>query len=558
VQALSIAQNNTTSLNNLVLGQIQRFQSAINPEGFPGETFVTPVTFPSFLSQNRYTEFAVYAQDNWSLGDRVKLNLGVRYDYFGPQRKSVPKYDSNFYYADPNLDTASATPQEILASVRGGQVFASNESPVGGLWAQDKNNFAPRLGFAWDINGDGRSALRGGYGMAYERNFGNVTYNVLFNPPLYLVTQIDVPANVASQPIFSENAGPFGGVAGVTKTIPAGSLRHVDQNIKTAYNHIYGLSFTKELPAGVTGSVEYNGSTGKKLYDLADVNKLGAALVYEGVGTALQRPNTQYGAFNTRGNRGKSQYHSVVFSADTRQLGNTGLALTSKYTLSNAKDNLSGTFSDADNNGYFQLGYLDAFDPDLDYGYAGFDVRHRFSASAIWSLPFGGTNPWAGGWQMNALFTARSGYPFSVFDCTNAFVFCMRADDPFGVDRTTNSPVATGEPNEFTLLDLQQLYDIRGGYAHPLTGTSDFGPYPDTMTARNAFRGPGAWNVDFIVGKRFRFGNKAALIRLEAYNVFNHHNMYPRTDVAQVDSFETVTGFKDDWRRMQLGFKFEF
>ena len=559
VQALSITANHSQSLNNLVVGQIQRFQSAINPDGFPGETFVTPVSFPSFLSKNRYTEFALYAQDNWSIGDRVKLNLGMRYDYFGPQRKSDPKYDSNFYYGDADLDTTSASPQEILAAVRTGQVFASNESPVGGLWKQDKDNFAPRLGFAWDVNGDGRTALRGGYGIAYERNFGNVTYNVLFNPPLYLVTQIDVPANVASQPIFTENAGPFGGVAGVTKTIPNGSLRHIDQNIQTAFNHIYGLSFQKELPAGVTGSIEYNGSTGRKLYDLADINKLGASLVYEGIGTASQRPNQQYGAFNTRGNRGKSQYHSVVFSADTRQFGSTGLALTSKYTLSRAKDNLSGTFSDADNNGYFQLGYLDAFDPELDYGYAGFDVRHRFAASAIWSVPFAENSPWLGGWQVNALFTARSGYPFSVFDCANATgVFCMRADDPIGVTRNTNLSDPTGSPNEFTLLDLSQLAAIAGGYAHPLTGNTDFGPYPDTMTKRNDFRGPGAWDMDFIIGKRFRFGSKAALIRLEAYNVFNHHNMYPRTDVAQVESFTTITGFKDNWRRMQLGFKFEF
>ena len=580
VEALSIANNNTNSLNNLVLGNIQRFQAAINPDGYPVvETFVTPVTFPSFLSRNRYTEFALYAQDNWSLGDRFKLNLGVRYDYFGPQRKSEPKYDSNFYYADPDLDTTSASPQEILAAVRDGRALPTNESPVGGLWNQDKNNFAPRLGFAWDVSGDGRSALRGGYGMAYERNFGNVTYNVLFNPPLYLVATIDSPIDVATQPIFTDNAGPFGGVAGVVKTIPRGSLRHVDENIKAAYNHIYGLSFTKELPAGITGSVEYNGSTGRKLYDLADVNKAGAPIVYEGIGAGANcvagfqqffagvanppaactaRANSQYSAFNTRGNRGRSQYHGLVFSADSRQFGNTGLALTSKYTLSNAKDNLSGTFSDADNNGYFQLGYLDAFDPDLDYGYAGFDVRHRFSASAIWSVPFGGTNPWAGGWQVNALFTARSGYPFSVFDCATAFIFCKRADDPIGVDLTTNSPVATGNPNEFDLLDLTPLKPFNGTYQHPVQGSSDFGPYPDSMTKRNAFRGPGAWNVDFIVGKRFRFGNKAALIRLEAYNVFNHHNMYPRTDAAQVDAADTIIGFKDDWRRMQLGFKFEF
>jgi outer membrane receptor protein involved in Fe transport len=558
VEGLSITPNNTVALNNLVTGNINRFQAAINPGGFPGGTYVTPVSFPSFLSENRYTEFALYAQDNWNLGDRLKVNLGVRYDYFGPQRKSDPKFDSNFYYADPDLDINSDSPQEILASIRGGQVLETPDAPGGTLWRQDKDNFAPRFGFAWDVNGDGRTALRGGYGIAYERNYGNVTYNVLFNPPLYLVGTIDAPTDVASLPIFVDNAGPFGGVAGVVKTIPRGSLRHVDQNIQTAYGHIYGLAFQKELRAGVTGSIEYNGSTGRKLYDLSDPNKVGAPFVYEGIGGPFDRANSQYTAFNTRGNRGKSQYHSVVFSADTRQLGTTGLALTSKYTLSRSRDNLSGTFSDADNNGYYQLGYLDVFDPDLDYGFAGFDVRHRFSASAIWSVPFANDSPWLGGWQVNALFTARSGYPFTVFDCTNGVVFCMRALDPDGIDRSVNSGVATGSPNEYDLLDLSGLVPYVGTYAHPTQGSSDFGPYPSEMTERNAFRGPGAWNLDMSVGKRFRFGSKAGLIRLEMYNVFNHANMYARTEAANVDSFTSITGFKDDFRRMQLGFKFEF
>ncbi len=582
VEALSTNTNNTTSLNNLVTGNINRFQAAINPGGFPGGTYVTPVSSPSFLSKNRYTEFALYAQDNWNIGNRLKLNLGVRYDYFGPQRKSDPKYDSNFYYggsSGDDISVTSSTPQEILAGLRTGSVQPSNTSPLGALWKQDKDNIAPRIGFAWDVNGDGRTALRGGYGIAYERNFGNVTYNVLFNPPLYLVATIDSPTDIASQPIYVDNAGPFGGVAGVTKTIPGGSVRHIDQNIETAYGHIYGLAFQKELGRGVTGSVEYNGSTGRKLYDLSDPNKVGAPFVYEGLGagtdcvTGLQnffagiaappavclaRANTQYTAFNTRGNRGESQYHSIVFSADTRQLGSTGLALTSKYTLSRAKDNLSGTFTDADNNGYYQTGYLDVFNPSLDYGYAGFDVRHRFSASAIWSVPYGGSDPWLGGWQVNALFTARSGYPFTVFDCTNGVVFCMRALDPDGIDRSVNSPVATGDPNEYDLLDLSGLVPYVGTYAHPTQGSSDFGPYPDSMTERNAFRGPGAWNLDMSIGKRFRFGNKAGLIRLEMYNVFNHANMYARTEQANVDSFTSITGFKDDFRRMQLGFKFEF
>ena len=93
---------------------------------------------------------------------------------------------------------------------------------------------------------------------------------------------------------------------------------------------------------------------------------------------------------------------------------------------------------------------------------------------------------------------------------------------------------------------------------NPLTGNSDFGPYPSSMTQRDAFRGPGAWNVDFIVGKRFHFGSKAIMGRLEVYNLFNHHNLYVHSDAADVSSFSTITGFLDNERRMQLGIKFEF
>jgi hypothetical protein len=116
---------------------------------------------------------------------------------------------------------------------------------------------------------------------------------------------------------------------------------------------------------------------------------------------------------------------------------------------------------------------------------------------------------------------------------------------------------ATHNPNEF-VGDLA-LDSRRRREACPKTGTSDFGPYPASMTERDAFRGPGAWNVDFIVGKRFRFGtSKAALVRLEAYNLFNHHNMFVRSDAADISTHSSITGFLDNERRMQLGFKFEF
>ena len=560
IEALSIANNTLNSLDHFVTGTIERFQAAINPEGFPGETFVTPVQQPSFTSHNKYDEFALYVQDNWSAGPRLTVNLGLRYEFYGPQRKSDPKYDSNFYYADVNASVNSSTPQEIIDSVRNGQVFDSNVSPVGGLWKNDWNNFAPRIGAAWDVNGDGRTSLRAGYGIAYERNFGNVTYNVLFNPPLYLVSTIDSPTDIPSQPIYVENGGPFAGTPGVTKTIPFGSLRHVDQNISTAYVHQYGVSFQKQLNDSWTGSVDYNGSTGRQLYDLADVNKRGAALIYEGVGSPTARPNPQYGAFNTRGNRGRSQYHGVTFSLDSREIAETGVMLTSRYNLGWAKDNLSETFSQG-NNGNYNTGYLDAFDPMLDYSAAEHDVRHRVSISAVWNIPYqgsGGKGAALGGWQVNGIFTGRSGYPFSVFDCTNATTVCMRAVDPGDMDKNVGSGVPTGNPNEYELLDLTPLLGSAGSYINPLTGNTDFGPYPSDMTERDAFRGPGAWNINMGINKRFRFGTKAVQARFEVFNLFNHANMYVRTDNTDISSTSIINGYRADYRRMQLGVKYEF
>ena len=561
VEALNTNSAALPALDNFVLGQLRRFQTAINPEGYPGGTYTTPVTLPSFTSFNRYDEFALYANDNWSIAPRVTLNLGVRYEYYGPQKKSDPKFDSNFYYGDANVSVNTSSPADIVRGIANGQTLPTDQSPIGALWKSDWNNWAPRLGFAWDVKGDGRTSVRGGYGMSYERNFGNVTYNVLFNPPKYLVASIDAGVDVATMPIFVDNAGPFGGVAGVTKTIPGGSLRHIDQNIETAYAHFYGLSVQHQIGQAMTGSVEYTGSSGRKLYDLADPNKPGAALVYTGTGTASSRPNPRFSAFNTRGNRGESQYHGVTFGLDVRQLANTGLQMSAKYTLSNTHDNLSTTFSESNND--FNLGYLDAFDPMLDWGYADFDVRHRLALSGVWVLPFGQSatgvaKALASDWQLNWIFTARTGYPFSLFDCTNGAFYCMRAENPDGIDLNATDGDSTGNPNEFSLFDLTPLLSHAGGYLNAITGNSDFGPYPADMTKRNAVRGPGYWNIDFGLSKRVRFGTRAVQFRIEAYNLLNHANMFAKTDTADLSSATEITGTRSGNRRIQLGAKFEF
>jgi hypothetical protein len=212
----------------------------------------------------------------------------------------------------------------------------------------------------------------------------------------------------------------------------------------------------------------------------------------------------------------------------------------------------------------------------LDYGYAQFDIRHRLIFAGVWELPLfrnseGATRTILGGWQLNWIFSARTGIPFTTFDCTNAqFAVCMRAEDPVGIDKNATNGPGTGNPNEFLLLDLTPIMGSAGAYVNPITGNSEFGPWPATMTERDAFRGPGAWFFDLGLSKRFRFGDRYALqLRVEAYNVFNHANMYAVSGNADVSSFSEITGWKgyssslggvvgDGQRRIQLAAKFEF
>ena len=152
-----------------------------------------------------------------------------------------------------------------------------------------------------------------------------------------------------------------------------------------------------------------------------------------------------------------------------QRAGNTGLAYTARYTLSRAKDNLSNTFSCGSNNGIANgLGFLDPLNPDLDWGYAEFDVRHRVVASAIWEIPLarnssGAAKALLNGWQLSALFTARSGRPFSIGDCSNGVDFyCARMALVAPVSGYMQRPT----PDAVEYVRLPRHQQPGGGYRH--------------------------------------------------------------------------------------------
>ncbi|HYN85766.1 MAG TPA: TonB-dependent receptor [Pyrinomonadaceae bacterium] len=556
----------TAGFNNFVLGNLQQFQVAVDPQGqfFPGETVSLPVSQPSFSRSNRYNEIALYVNDSFRVRPTVTLNLGLRYEYYGVQHNKDPELDANFYFGSGS---------NVAEQIRNGRVFRAEESPVGALWRRDLNNFAPRLGFAWDVTGDGKTSLRGGYGLSYERNFGNVTFNVLQNVPNYAVVTVTpgVPGfPTVEAPAPNNNLGPLGG-AGGTAALPGRlNVRHVNENIRNAYAHFWSAAFEREVAPRTVASLEYTGSKGVNLYDLTNANRVGIAchLLGEDQCFTADNPlallNTQYFPLNTRGNLGRSDYHALIASLESSNFSDLGLQFTARYTFARAKDNLSSTFSEGQN--AFNLGFLDAFDPDLDYGYADFDVRHRFVGSFNWDTgQVLGLNSHSndfvrhalGGWTFTGIVNLRTGTPFSVFDCTNTFFqVCPRVINDGSLSlEVPGNPQGTGQPNEFMLVDLTGVTEH---HLDPLTGTGEFGPWPANMTARNAFRGPGFWNVDFGLYKNFRLGERYGLqFRGEFYNAFNHANLFLNGATVDVTA-GTVTGFKTGPRNVQFAVKFTF
>jgi hypothetical protein len=559
-----LGTNVGAQLDNLILGTLALFAAPVDPQdSYPGDVVTLPLGPPNTRRQNRYHEWAVYLADTWSVSERVKLNLGLRYEYFGVQENADPRLDSNFYYG------AGATRAE---QIRSGRVWPAPDSPVGGLWRPDRNNLAPRVGVAWDVAGDGKTSLRAGYGIGYERNFGNVTYNVNQNPPRYAVVTmrsgVDIPPS--QNRITTDPRGPLSGTGSVP--LPRTSLRHVDENIRTAHAHFWSLALQRELFAANYAEVAYAGSKGVDLYSIADPNRPGSGPVYLGDPPGLGRINTQYSALNTRGNDGSSLYHGLTLGWDARRLAGSGLQVTARYTLGFARDNLSSTFSESWNQ--YNLGFLDAFDPGLDDGWADHDVRHRFVMSGIWQLPLGRSGSgWKhallGDWSFNWLLTAQSGAPFTIYDCTNALSACMRLLDV--APRAPYTATPAGDPNAFVYLDFSNQAAGFGAYVNPLTGTGDLGPFPEDMEERNSYRRPGRWNVDATLAKRIRFGDRVSLqLRFEVFNVFNHANLYVLEYAADASASPSITAFKgyvpdftgsvpgDGQRRIQLGARLEF
>lgn len=575
-----LGSSQAKGLQDFLSGNLYEFEAAVNPKGAvpcaqnpytkvltqtSGCTINLPAGSPAFGRSDRYRDWAVYAQDQWRASPQLTFDYGVRYEYFGVQHNNNPNLDANFYYGPGN---------SLPAQIRSGQVLTVPNSPIHSLWSPQHGTVAPRIGLAYDVFGNGKTSIRAGYGISYERNFGNVTFNLIQNPPNYAVvvingcqypntvsaggtTNCNSSTNPAPAVVTNSNLGPLAGASG-SVPLPPASLRHVDQNIRTAQTQFHSVAIDQQLSRNTVVEIAYNGSRGVHLYDIKNYNIPGSGNLYLGdpltVGgnTALTYLNPQFKNDNNRGSNGDSYYNGLNVQFNTRDIYHSGLSLIANYTLSHSLDDLSTAFSE-DSTSNFELGYTNAFDPGLDHGSSDFDLRHRFVVAPIYRVPDLKGQPFAvrealSGWEVTGIFTMRTGTPFSFFDSTNnnSGYQVVRYNPASRVTHTLFKSIPTGAPNSgnyYTLTGSSTL-PANVPFGNPaLLGISDLGPYPSTMTARNLFRGPGAYNFDTSISKQFpiREGMNIEL-RAEAFNVTNHHNLYIQESQTDAFNFGKGTG----------------
>ena len=527
-------------------------EASINPT-------VTPATRPNYYRGFRANEFAAYIQDDWRIHPRLTLNLGVRWDYFGPPHNFQAGLDSNFYSGAPVVPlTCGGVPCQqvnqflpasnpVIAAFGTGNLQVRNNE----IWNKDTNNFAPRLGFSYDVTGKQKLVMRGGFGIAYDRMYNNVFENLRFNPPFFcfcnfgsLVNGVTGSAQ-ATPGIYTVPFSSFGLFNSPTEFptgLPKTSPRAIDQNLVTAYYEQANYGFQYEIAKDLIWETNYVGTFGRKLLGIKNLNTYPGRLAgginpdnpIPGTTNAGVRPNPLVNSINLRTNGFDSNYNALQTSLRKRFAN--GLSFDANYTYSKALDQLSDTFTPRGAAGVVQP--TDSLNPQLDYGPADFNIKHRFVVSYSYDLPFLKANRWLGGWSVSGIVTAQSGVPFAPFngasdgsgDTNHDGVFNDRLAYVGGGSITRsylNSSPADGyfNPGSFTTI---------GTVANPSTiincpagvngGLWCEGPSVGQIN-RGSLTGPKYVDVDMSLAKRFKITESAGLtFQAGFFNIFNHPN----------------------------------
>jgi hypothetical protein len=501
--------------------------------------FTAPTPGSDFYRGIRQSIIGGYVQDDWKVSSRLTVNLGLRYETYTTPTEVNGKVANLRRVTDP------------LPTV--GEPFFDNPS---------RKNFAPRIGFAYDPFGDGKTSIRGSYGifdiMIYPFNY---RFEISNQPPFAST------ALVVGPPPFGFPAPFPNAFDKINSPIPqALSVNSFEFDAKRSYMQQYNLSVQREFLPSFVLTLSYVGSRGVHLARRNDTNQRTDFFFQDGrkffpvlppgVSPESKRLNPNLASIRHLFWDANSVYNGLQVKVDKRY--SHGLDFQASYTWSKAIDDASDTettFANQAPGARLQ----DSFDTRSERGPASFDVRHNFVGSVTYEFPK--NKAWEGfvdkllnGWETTAILTAHSGFPFNLylgFDRANDASADNVAQRPDVVPGRSYSSAITGKPDRYVDPTAFQL-PPQNSYGN---------------SARNSLVGPGLATFDLGLFKNTPVTESFKIqFRAEVFNLFNHTNFAIPTDLVIFPdpsgvvpgNFGRITRTSTSSRQMQFGLKFIF
>jgi hypothetical protein len=507
----------------------------INPNtGFSVASFV--LGYPTGISRalllgiagERKWEYGAYVQDDYRVTKRLTLNLGLRYEYYSPPVE-VADRQSNF---DP---------------VSGRFIGASDNATIGGvkvgrgLQLPYKRDWAPRAGFAWDVTGSGRTILRGGYGISWNNPFTGGSGSKTKNPPFLLSTALTttllptlrIDTGIPPPPPVNFNSPPQGSARSLF------DIRDAD-----GYAQQWNLNVQRQLGRDFMMEVAYVGTHGTHLMMKQDVNQ--APATFGVTNSDINRPYINISPL-LRGlsevqSRGWSVYNALQVKVAKRFA--RSFMMLSSYTYSQVID----ISSDAES------GTLNAWNFNQDRGPANFDLKHSWTTSGIYELPFGKgqrfaaglghmANMLVGGWQVDAIIVAQSGLPFTVGQ-QQGLLSTGTGNRP---NRIASGNLSNPTPDHwFDLTAFQPTTDNTGTWGN---------------SGRDILRTPGIAQADLSIVKNTRFKERFEhQFKIEMFNALNHPQFAGPGSTIGAATAGVISSllYNTPMRQIQLAMKLSF